>query len=422
MMKNKTVYPDTMPCPCGSNKKYKDCCKKKKVEYFLDGNILTKSIPIHNEVHKMLEVEIERFKQLYGRDLKDEEFVCTFSPIYNDDNMMHMIYAFRNAGIPENKIYAYYKTDGLIPCELNEDIMPEKDIEEFKFYCEEYDRLISEETENSMNSLQYTLSCNDMLESNFDDISQTIVMVLNDFIRRHSKTLEITNYKMTDEIDYYLFSGVKTIKTLTSIKKLKDEHMTECIYALSRGIFENYMYLCKINKDEKFFSEKLLPKVDDSYTFATYPDGRTNYKKVIKTTDKDFSFKYIGIKLYDILKDTEIDLDKEIYNIFYETACQYVHVDVLSAKNYFSCVDPYDEIDPSIIAYMIAITLSVMLLGQMAKYRGTQEQYKKDISHLFESNFKDVLTSCLMIANQDPEYKNDILDLFRERIELENIN
>lgn len=223
-------------------------------------------------------------------------------------------------------------------------------------------------------------------------------------------------------MDYYLFSTVKTIKTLTSIRKLKDEHMTECIYALSRGIFENYLYLCKINKEEKFFSEKLLPKVDDNYVFATYPDGRINYKKVIKTTDKDSSAQYIGIKLFELLKDSEIGLDKDIYNIFYETACQYVHVDVLSAKNYFSCVDPYDEIDPSIIAYMIAIALTGMVLGQIAKYRGTQEQYKEDISHLFENKFKDALISCLMIANQDTEHKNDILDLFRERIELESFD
>lgn len=205
---------------------------------------------------------------------------------------MQTIYAFREVGIAENKIYAYFKTDGLIPCELNEDIMPEKDIEEFASYCKEYDRLISEKNENSMNSLQYTLFCNQSLEESMDDTLQTIIMVLNDFIRRHSKSLEITDYKMTDETDYYLFSAVKTIKTLTNIKKLKDEHMTECIYALSRGIFENYMYLYKINMDEKFFYEKLLPKVDDGYIFATYPDGRINYNKVIKVDEKDSSHHY----------------------------------------------------------------------------------------------------------------------------------
>lgn len=175
-MKNKKVYPDKMPCPCGSNKKYKDCCKKKKIKYFFDGNILTKSIPIHDEVYKLLEMEEEKFKQLYGRTPKDDDYICAFLPIYNDETMMQMIYAFRKSGVPENKIYACFKTEGLVPCELNEDIMSEKDTAEFKFYCEEYDRLISQEMENSMNSLQYTVFCNQNLEKSMDDIFETIIM------------------------------------------------------------------------------------------------------------------------------------------------------------------------------------------------------------------------------------------------------
>ena len=50
--------------------------------------------------------------------------------------------------------------------------------------------------------------------------------------------------------------------------------------------------------------------------------------------------------MIDLVDTLPYQNDKGMYDIFYKTACQFVHVDVMSAKSYFSVVDPYDEIDP----------------------------------------------------------------------------
>ena len=92
------------------------------------------------------------------------------TPIYNNDVLLQTIYAFRKAGVPENYIYAYYKTDGLIPCKINEQLMSDKDIEEFNEFCIEYDELISQEKENGMNSLQYVCYSNNYLERELGEI------------------------------------------------------------------------------------------------------------------------------------------------------------------------------------------------------------------------------------------------------------
>ena len=55
-----------------------------------------------------------------------------------------------------------------------------------------------------------------------------------------------------------------------------------------------------------------------------------------------------------------------LYQTFYITACQYVHVDVMSAQSYFSKCDPYDELDRTLIASLIVGLLSVFLLLQIA--------------------------------------------------------
>ena len=42
---------------------------------------------------------------------------------------------FRELNFPENEIYAYYKSGGLFPCDLNIDLTSEADIKEFNSLC-----------------------------------------------------------------------------------------------------------------------------------------------------------------------------------------------------------------------------------------------------------------------------------------------
>ena len=216
-------------------------------------------------------------------------------------------------------------------------------------------------------------------------------------------------------MDYNIFSALKTIKTLQSILKLKEDHLPECIYALSRGVFENYMYICNINDDPTLFREKMLPKVnEENYIFDTKSDGRINYNKVInKNTGEKTTVK---IYISDLVKGMPYNSDKDLYNVFYQTACQYVHVDIMSAKSYFSTVNPYDEIDPSLIACLITSILAELLLLQISQHKSMQQQYKNDVLYLCSQNLNKRIIPCLEIARCDPEHQNAILDLLLNRI------
>ncbi|MDR3314019.1 MAG: DUF5677 domain-containing protein [Oscillospiraceae bacterium] len=154
------------------------------------------------------------------------------------------------------------------------------------------------------------------------------------------------------------FSALKTVKTLQSVMHLKENHLAECIYALSRGVFENYMYMCNINCDPALFYKKLLPKVDEeNYTFAERSDGKIDFRNVInKHTGAKTS---VGINISELKEKLPYDNDRDLYTVFYQSACQYVHVDIMSAKSYFSTVNPYDEIDRSLIATLITSILEL---------------------------------------------------------------
>lgn len=59
LLKEEEEWDDNEKCPCGSGKRYKNCCKKKKIKYLKseNENEYIKSIPMHPEVEKALKSE-----------------------------------------------------------------------------------------------------------------------------------------------------------------------------------------------------------------------------------------------------------------------------------------------------------------------------------------------------------------------------
>ncbi|WIV13641.1 SEC-C domain-containing protein [Proteiniborus sp. MB09-C3] len=370
---------EEIPCQCGSGKKYGDCCKNKRFKIGTKDDDLVKETTIDEEVMKTLEEIKKIFFEDYGINPGENDFVAWNIPIYNHDMLLENVYLFRELGFQENHIYAYYKSDGLLPCDINTDLLSQSDIEEFESLCKEYDELLNEELEGHINSIQYVINSDTYINEQVEYALEAIISSLNDLIRRHSGTNSIREYKITTEADYCIFSALKTVRTLQSINKLRETHLPECIYALSRGIFENYMYICNINMDSSLFKDKILPKVDEvNYTFDLHPDGRINYNKVINRKTK------IKTPIRIIISNLKDNL-------------------------------PYDEIDPSLIASLIAIILATLLLSKISQNREIQTQYTNDVLYLCK-NLSYKFINCLEIAKCDEEHTNEIFDLLLDRL------
>ena len=409
---------DDVLCPCNSGKSYKKCCKKTNFKWGYADGALAKQIHMNREVLDIIEDQKQLFINLYGRRPLENEYLFPFEGISGNEMCLEMVYIMREADISEDKIYAYYKSKGLFPCKENKKNISKMDLQEFSDLCDEYNELISAPlSNNETNILQYVSFANDYLSNIYEQSNEALSMAMNDFIRRHSKIDTFLDYEVSTVVDYCIFSLYKTIKVLKSIKKLYDEHMTESIYALARGLFENYMYINAINQDEDFFATKISPKTDTgNYSFAKNPDGKVNYNRVIHNITGETSS--IRVNIADLKKYFICLKDEELYELFYQTACQYVHVDVLSAKNYFYESDPYDEIDPAIIASIISITLAALLLNQVSRVHCTSKQFTKDITFLFNKIKPELLTS-FEIAYGDPEHKNEVFNVFIERLKEE---
>ncbi|MBI5545414.1 MAG: SEC-C domain-containing protein [Deltaproteobacteria bacterium] len=135
-MKRKPLSPNAK-CPCGTGRKYKSCCFGKGFHFLVDedGNI-SRDVPLHPEVEKLLPEIEKEFAQRHGRPMGPGDRI--FDGIDVEDVTRKMVDAMRATGVAPAYIYAYEKT-GLLLTEDNRHLMQTKDVEEFEAAMDEYD-------------------------------------------------------------------------------------------------------------------------------------------------------------------------------------------------------------------------------------------------------------------------------------------
>lgn len=131
-------FPRNAPCPCGSGKKYRNCCYDKGFEYLVDedGTIL-KSMPMSDDLAEIIEEQKRKFQEEHGREIgPDDKLFFDAPPLEHVEH--HMVEAMKQAGLDPAMIYAFEKT-GLLVTEENQHLLPESDLAEWDAAIEEYE-------------------------------------------------------------------------------------------------------------------------------------------------------------------------------------------------------------------------------------------------------------------------------------------
>jgi len=402
-------------CLCGSGKKYGDCCRKKKFKFGTLGNKLVKQQEIPTNVLGDFNEIKTLFKELYGRSPKGEDKIFTFAEINNNEPLNKMVYFLRKAEMPEDKIYATYRMDGLMPSVYNEQYIADIELEQFHNYVEEYNRLINASLDDGhINILQYVMFVNDIVLNVLSNSTSKLIYSLNDFINRHSKSDSKIEFEKCSLMEYLMFIVLKTIKTLKGIKTLIDNNMNENIYVVGRSLFESYMYLNAINQDKSFFNNYILPIIDtNNYKSINDSFGKISKEKYINKNTGEVINTYL--KTFNLSKYFKYEEDKEIYNLFYASSSQFVHSDIKSADTYFKEIDIYEEFDPNLKAGLITISLACLILRQITLIEEVQSQYKKDVNYLL-NNIETDLIKCFEMVNADKEQYDEIFNVYISRL------
>lgn len=376
------------------------------------------TIPINEELLNCLIELKQQFKDMYGNDVEqNSEVPYVHWNIFNDQKSYSPVFIniMRKCGIPEYLVYAYYKT-GRIITEENEKFLTKEDLKEFDYYCSEYKKLMNEELKNNKcNIIQLVNFANHQLSETFEKFYSYLHNTLHDCIKRHlEECQDFLNYKISSETDYIGFCCIKTLKDLESIKTLLDMRMVENIYCVCRSLFEAYIQIVNLAHNKNFFDTVLTNVANCKYDFKTLPDGSVNYNELIikKQKTKDISIK-------ELCKNSPYKTDNNLYDIFYRSACQFIHLDVMSAKSYFHGYDPFCEIDSSLIAALTGITFLTLMISEFSNIKCLKPQYKKDSKYLANQLKKDLIFSYKIITS-DEYNRNELFNSIINRLE-ENI-
>ncbi len=125
------------PCPCGSGKKYKQCCYGKGFHYEEDDSgAIFKSVPLSQEMVDLLEQQRQKFIDKFGREPGPNDLL--FFDMPHPEQIEHRtVEAMKRAGLDPAFIHAYEKT-GLIVSEENQHLLSDRDLAEWEAAVEEY--------------------------------------------------------------------------------------------------------------------------------------------------------------------------------------------------------------------------------------------------------------------------------------------
>lgn len=124
------------PCPCGSGKKYKQCCLKKSFDWVQDDEgTIRRSIPITEDFHDELLGQIDSVRDQLGREPSPDD---PLFPGINFERTEHEIaLAMQASGIDPAIIYAFTET-GLLVSEENQHLLTDQQLDQWEDAIDRY--------------------------------------------------------------------------------------------------------------------------------------------------------------------------------------------------------------------------------------------------------------------------------------------
>lgn len=114
------------PCPCGSGRKYKQCCKDKDIAWETDeSGKYIRRVPMSEDLAEAMTAHMEQLKGHYGRELEDDDLLFPDLQLEHIEHQMSQ--AMQQVGIDPALIYAFEQT-GLVVSEQNQDSISDVDL------------------------------------------------------------------------------------------------------------------------------------------------------------------------------------------------------------------------------------------------------------------------------------------------------
>lgn len=385
-------------CPCGSGKKYKNCCQKKKIKYYKskNENEYVKSIPINPILEPILYNEKLKFKKLFGRTPGENDYVQG-GILLKDFTRVIKLYK-RNDCQNVALLYAYDKT-GIIPWKGNIDLLPEVEINKFKSYVKEYNKRMKSKIKNEkVDVIQLAETMNYLLNNVVNEKNDDMIYVLNLFVNFYSNShKEEKNFQIKDIKDFLVFCAYKASISLKSLEILVSEGYYDSAMAIDRTLFEILISIRTYKNNPELFKEKIM-------SIVGIEQGKCKKisRNIIENIETKEQYRYVIPKKQ--LAEKAGKNYVELYDIFYEKASSFIHVDVSNTKNMFSDNDLFEDIDECLISGFIGMIFVLGIIMELMEFDGNNKKFSKDIkyfSNVLLKDFLDIIQGIINMYNEE---------------------
>ncbi len=407
-------YPRNSVCPCGSGKKYKNCCiNSKEFDWIIEGGEIKKRIKCDDIIFEELKKQHQRFIDVYGRESgKDDPIFFEQYLMSDGEHEKVMIDILTEINVNPAIIYAYRKTQRLVT-EQNIRKLTDLDIKEWQDAIDEYYHLIensnNEENKSLKNLSEYIMEIEQKLEK--------VLLIFSLIIFRYGEIdFNVDNIRQELKIeDYILFCITKTFKTLKSIINLIDRELIEDSLILLRTIYESYLDIVFILHNPQKLKDLIAQAglMMGTHEYALNKKGKQN-RRIIK--DKVSGDEFDGtISTYQKVLSSDFQVDIYIHNFMYEYLSSFTHPSIFTIENYFidNKFNPSKTNDPYEVV-ILCVFISVILLDELQYIDSFDEVIKQDIKK-FIIEIKPLLINLLneLINTHSP---GALIPLLLERV------
>lgn len=353
-------------CPCESGKKYGDCCGRKRLKWVKRNGAIFKEIPLDDKVVKSLKVLEEDTKRVLGRTLKKNEKIFRYS-VGPDIEISEIIRLMRKCNIPLDKMYATYKNEIMLN-EVNIDLVPDYELDNWKEAIDEYNELISNIPEGSMSYIEYITDLNINLADLWKTYLSDSLMLFNLFINDIKDDYFLSkNFEINDINDFLVFCARRVSKNVKALYETLNNNHYEVSMSIIRMLYEDLININVYIKNRDMFNKHIMPMIlIDKGVYQKLVDDKGNVSNKTAINPKTNEKINYSITLKDLSKKADYNYWL-LYDELFKDLSSYTHLNIGSRKSYFSNSDPLFEIDSCNVAGLLGLFFVNQIIFEFSK-------------------------------------------------------
>lgn len=386
-------------CPCGSGKKYKDCCEKKELKWVYQNGKIIKSLPMNNVLSDSIKDLSRRFTKIFGRKPYNYEKLFKMLGII-EGSYEKLFSKMTDLNLPLAQQYATIKT-GMFLSEFNYEQFSDLDLDEWNEAIEEFEIKNSLKEYNGKSIFEAIKETNFKLKTLGEKIGN-VEMMMNIYLNTFTENYKNLNLTIENQKDFSIVCARKIIIDANILLSAFNHKSIEEVTNITRIIFEDLIQTAVLLKEKDLFEEKIIP-------LTLFEKGVLEYKKnaegkssknilIDPKTGKEYKTK-INIK--------DLSLKSKNYQNFYDNLfdgmSSFIHLNINKIPRYFNIPNPLTEVQEYKTTSLLGLFLLNQCIYEIKSNLKLDRLLLRDMEYIYSKNVTYINKCLKMLLMLEPD-------------------